>query len=123
MSESRLNVPSLRNLLHDAGFRGSVRALNALGPIENADILCAYLSCSRQAPYEVFINTNVDCDHHHLTKDVMDLVHAFEEGQLDHGWNRKPNGDASTGITTRTGAARAGIPPSRWASNPYRNSG
>lgn len=123
MSESRLNVPSLRNLLHGTGFRGSVRALSALGPIENANILCAYLACSRQAPHEVFINTNIDCDHHHLTNDVMDLVRAFENGLLDHAWNRKPNGDASTGIISRGAAARAGLPASQWAPNPYRNSG
>jgi hypothetical protein len=31
----------------------------------------------------VFINTRVDCDHHHLTKDVIDLVDAFERGYIN----------------------------------------
>ena len=120
---SKLTVRSLRTRLHDAGFRGSVRALDALGSIETRDILCAALFCSRRTPHEVFINTRVECDHHHLTKDVMDLVDAYERGQLDHGWNRKPNGDASTGITTRADAIRAGIPANRWAFGPNRRSG
>lgn len=120
MSLSKLNIPSLRTLLHDAGFRGSVRAMNALGAIENRDILCAALFCSQTAPHEVFVNTEIACDHQHLTVDVMKLVAADEDGEMDNGWTIKPNGDAFTGITTRDGVARAGIPRSRWAASPKR---
>jgi hypothetical protein len=123
MIVSRLTVKELRKRLKLAGFRGSVRALAALGPIPNADILCAALFCSRHAPHEVFINTRVHCDHHHLTVDVMNLVNAFQNGHVDHGWDRKSNGDASTAILTREAAADAGIPSNQWAANPYRTSG
>jgi hypothetical protein len=116
----RLSVPDLRKRLKLAGFRGSVRALSAIGEVPHANLLCAALFCSHRSPHEVFINTNVNCDHLHLTVDIMDLVHAFEQGNLDHGWERKPNGDAMTSIMTRCNAMQAGIPCSQWASNPYR---
>src|SRR5579884_2015951 len=88
----------------------------------NKDLLCAALFCSHRAPHQVFINTRVECDHHHLTKDVMDLVKAYERGQLDRGWNLRPDGDASTGVATRAAVDRAGIHPSRWAYGPDRKS-
>jgi hypothetical protein len=73
--------------------------------------------------HEVFINTGALCNHHHLTVDVMDLVNAYRNGNLDGGWNVLPNGDASTGVLTRGAAAQAGIPASECAPNPYRTAG
>lgn len=118
----RLGVPDLRKRLKLAGFRGSVRALSALGDIPHADLLCAALFCSHRSPHEVFINTNINCRHMHLTVDIMDLVRAFEQEKLDHGWELKPNGDAMTSILDPANAVAAGIPPSQWARNPYRTS-
>lgn len=118
-----LGVSELRERLKIAGFRGSVRALSAIGPLQNGDSLCAYIRCRESGVHEVFINTGALCDHHHLTVDVMDLVNAFRNGHLDRGWNRLPNGDASTGVLTRGAAARAKIPASEWAPNPYRTAG
>lgn len=122
MIQSQLTVADLRTRLKLAGFEGSVRSTHALGPMEHVNQLCAYLRCSSHRPNEVFINTGVACDHHHLTVDIMDLVNAFMNGDLDQGWNVESNGDASTGILTRESVARAGIPSSQWASNPYRAS-
>ena len=122
MVQSPLTVADLRARLKLAGFKGSVRSTHALGPIEHVDQLCAYLRCSSRRPNEVFINTDVTCDHHHLTVDIMDLVNAFKNGDLDQGWNVESDGDASTGILTREAAYRTGIPSSQWASNPYRAS-
>ncbi|BBX06873.1 hypothetical protein MAIC_16760 [Mycolicibacterium aichiense] len=118
-----LGVAELRERLKLAGFRGSVRALSALGPLEHGDSLCAYIRCRQNDVHEVFINTGALCNHHHLTIDVMDLVNAYRSGKLDRGWNLLPNGDASTGVLTRGAAARAGISPSQCAPNPYRTTG
>jgi hypothetical protein len=123
MAESKLNIPSLRKLLHEAGFRGSVRAISSLGAIENRNLLCAALFCSQRRPHEVYVNSEVSCDHHHLTVDVMKLVDAFENRLLDNGWNVKQNGDASTGIATRANVERAGIPRTKWAPSPPAKSG
>jgi len=116
----RLTVPDLRKRLKMAGFKGSVRSLDALGTVSDDDIRCAHLLCHVNGPAEVFINTRANCSHLHLTVDVMDLVNAFGNGDLDHGWDLKPNGDAETSVVTRESAASAGIPPSCWATNPYR---
>jgi len=116
----RLGVPELRKRLKLVGFRGSVRALTALGPIENANLLCAYVHCTKSDVHEVFVNTEVVCSHHHLVVDVMDLVNAFKNGDLDRGWNVLPGGDATTGVLTREAAAQGRIPASQWARNPYR---
>jgi hypothetical protein len=118
-----LGVQELQKRLKLAGFRGSVRALSAVGPLENGDSLCAYIRCSKSDVHEVFVNTGALCDHHHLTVDVMDLVNAFRNANLDHGWNVLPNGDASTGILTRAAASKAGIPADDCAPNPYRTAG
>lgn len=115
-----LNVRDLRKRLKMAGFRGNVQALSAIGDIPNAHILCAALFCSNSGPHHVYINTQVDCDHLHLTVDIVDLVHAYENGDLDQGWEQLPNGDARTGITTREDAVRAGVPETAFAHNPYR---
>jgi hypothetical protein len=123
MIHHKLTVPDLRKRLKLAGFRGSVRALQALGPIESAEMLCAYLHCSNTSPHAAFINAKVICDHHHLTVDVMDLVTAFQNRNFDLGWNQLPNGDATTGVLTREAAARAQIPAGHWATNPYRTVG
>jgi len=71
----------------------------------------------------VFINTGALCDHQHLTVDVMDLVNAHRNGNLDHGWNAFPNGDASTGVLTREAAKQAGITADQCPPNPYRTAG
>lgn len=118
-----LGVQELRKRLKLAGFRGSVRALSAVGPLTNGDSLCAYLRCSRSDVHEVFINTGALCDHHHLTVEVMDLVTAYRNGRLDNGWNILPNGDASTGVLTRAAATAAGIASDKCAPNPYRTAG
>ncbi|BCI80838.1 hypothetical protein MTY66_24630 [Mycolicibacterium sp. TY66] len=123
MTESKLDVPSLRKLLREAGFRGTVRAISSLGAIDNRDLLCAALFCSERMPHEVYINSEVDCDHQHLAIDVMKLVGAFENRRLDNGWFVKPNGDASTGIATLANVRRAGIPRSYWAPSPPAQSG
>ena len=120
MTMCRLTLGSLRTRLYAAGFKGNVQSLDSVGPIENGDILCAALFCSQRAPHHVFINTRVECEHHHLAKDVMDLVNAYERGQLDRGWNLKPSGDASTGISTQANVVRAGIDPNQWAYSPNR---
>jgi len=85
--------------------------------------LCAALFCSRRERHQLFVNTRMDCDHLHLTKDVGDLIGAYDRDQLDRGWNRKPNGDASTGICTQSAAIRTGLNPQRWAFGPNRRSG
>ena len=118
-----LGVPELRKRLKLAGFRGSVRALSAVDGLPNAEALCAYIRCSRSDVHEVFINTRALCSHHHLTVDVLDLVNAYRTGNLDRGWNRLPNGDASTGVLTREAAAEAGISADDCAPNPYRSAG
>lgn len=115
-----LSIPDLRKRLHLAGFQGSVRSLHALGSISDDDMRCAHLRCRVNGPSEVFINIGADCSHLHLTIDVMDLVNAFRNGHLDHGWNVQPNGDAETSILTRQSAANAGISPTDLAANPYR---
>lgn len=120
MAETRLSVVELRKRLKLAGFDGSIRSVDALGPMVQAGKLCAYRRCSQRKPDEVFINTNAICDHQHLTGDIMDLVRAYGNGKLDRGWNRESNGDASTGILTREAALHAGIPQSQWATDPYR---
>lgn len=115
-----LGVKELRKRLKHAGFRGSVRALSAVTGLENASVLCAYIRCRPSGVHEVFINTGALCDHHHLTVDVMDLVNAYGNGDLDRGWNLLSNGEASTGVLTREAAVKAQISPSQCATNPYR---
>lgn len=115
-----LTVLDLRKRLKLAGFKGSVRSLDALGTVSDDDFRCAHLRCHSNGPAEVFINTHTRCSHLHLTVDVMDLVNAFNNGDLDHGWDLKPGGDAETSVVTRESAAAAGVPPSHWATNPYR---
>ena len=118
MTLSRLDVSALRARLHEVGFRGSVRSIDDLGSIERRDILCAVLHCSNAGPDQVFVNTEINCDHAHLTIDVMKLVEAYANGDLDNGWAVQPNGDASTAIATRDSVIRAGIPRSDWAPSP-----
>jgi hypothetical protein len=122
MANSKLTVKSIRKSLMEAGFDVLVRRMSDVGYVQGTDILCAALFCSRRERHQLYVNTQMDCDHAHLTKDVVDLIEAFDKGQLDRGWTQKPDGDASTGICTRSAAARAGIDPSNWAPGPNRKS-
>ncbi|MGV0157135.1 hypothetical protein ACSW29_27730 [Rhodococcus sp. GB-02] len=102
-----------------ADFEGAVLPWAKKPPeVDHRDAACAILVCSRRRRPKLYVDRRSRCNHEHLASDAMDLVAAYDRGEIDSGWSTLRNGDHFTMISMREVLESKGL--NHWVKGPGR---